>query len=396
MAYDFDTVTDRRNTGSLKWDVPERELPMWVADMDFQAAPPIREAISKRLEHGVFGYSVIPDEWYEAYMGWWRERHGFTIEKEWLIFTTGVIPAISSAVRKLTTVGENVLVQTPCYNIFFNSIYNNGRNIVENHLLYQDGGYTIDWDMLEEQLSDPQTSLMILCNPQNPVGKIWDRETLARIGEMCRAHHVTVISDEIHCDLTNPGVEYIPFASVSETCKSISVTCIAPTKTFNIAGIQSAAVVVPDEVLRHRMWRGLNTDEVAEPNIFAVDVTVAAFTKCGEWLDALKSYIYDNKQAVYGFIRERLPEIKVLPCEATYLMWLDCTGFVKAGEDICGFIRKESGLYLSDGKTYGSNGAGFMRLNVACPRKTLDEGLKRLEQGIRSYIERTLRDGDQV
>lgn len=394
MAYDFDTVTDRRNTGSLKWDVPERELPMWVADMDFQAAPPIREAIAKRLEHGVFGYSVIPDEWYGAYIGWWRERHGFTIEKDWLIFTTGVIPAISSAVRKLTTVGENVLVQTPCYNIFFNSIYNNGRNIVENHLLYRDGGYMIDWDMLEKQLSDPQTSLMILCNPQNPVGKIWDRETLARIGEMCKTHHVTVISDEIHCDLTNPGVEYIPFASVSETCKSISVTCIAPTKTFNIAGIQSAAVVVPDEVLRHRMWRGLNTDEVAEPNIFAVDVTVAAFTKCGEWLDALRGYLYDNKQTVYRFIQERLPEIKVLPCEATYLMWLDCTGFVKAGEDICGFIRKESGLYLSDGRTYGSNGAGFMRLNVACPRAVLDEGLKRLEEGIRSYIDRTLRNGD--
>lgn len=386
MAYDFDTVTDRRNTGSLKWDVPDRELPMWVADMDFQAAPAIREAIAKRLEHGVFGYSVIPDEWYEAYVGWWKERHGFTIEKEWLIFTTGVVAAISSAVRKLTTVGENVLVQTPCYNIFFNSIYNNGRNIVENHLLYRDGGYMIDWDMLEEQLSDPQTSLMILCNPQNPVGKIWDRDTLARIGEMCREHHVTVISDEIHCDLTNPGVEYVPFASASETCKSISVTCIAPTKAFNIAGIQSAAVVAADEALRHKIWRGLNTDEVAEPNIFAVDVTVAAFTECGEWLDALRDYLYDNKQTVYRFIQERLPEIKALPCDATYLMWLDCTGFVENGEDICGFIRKESGLYLSDGKAYGSNGAGFLRLNVACPRAVLDEGLKRLERGIRSYI----------
>lgn len=386
MAYDFDIVTDRRNTGSLKWDVPDRELPMWVADMDFQAAPAIREAIAKRLEHGVFGYSVIPDEWYEAYVGWWKERHGFTIEKEWLIFTTGVVAAISSAVRKLTTVGENVLVQTPCYNIFFNSIYNNGRNIVENHLLYRDGGYMIDWDMLEEQLSDPQTSLMILCNPQNPVGKIWDRDTLARIGEMCREHHVTVISDEIHCDLTNPGVEYVPFASASETCKSISVTCIAPTKAFNIAGIQSAAVVAADEALRHKIWRGLNTDEVAEPNIFAVDVTVAAFTECGEWLDALRDYLYDNKQTVYRFIQERLPEIKALPCDATYLMWLDCTGFVENGEDICGFIRKESGLYLSDGKAYGSNGAGFLRLNVACPRAVLDEGLKRLERGIRSYI----------
>lgn len=384
MVYDFDTVIDRRNTGSLKWDVPESELPMWVADMDFQAAPAIRKAIADRIEHGVLGYSIISDEWYEAYIGWWKKRHNFVIEKDWLIFTTGVVPAISSAVRKLTTVGENVLVQTPCYNVFFNSIYNNGRNVVENHLLYRDGEYIMDWDKLEEQLSDPQTTMMILCNPQNPVGKIWDRETLARIGELCKANHVTVISDEIHCDLTDPQREYVPFASVSETCRSISMTCIAPTKTFNIAGIQSAAVVVPDENLRHKVWRGLNTDEVAEPNIFAVDVTVAAFTKCGEWLDELKDYIYGNKQEVYKFIEERLPEIKILPCEATYLMWLDCTGFAK--EDISDFVRRESGLYLSDGRAYGSNGAGFMRLNVACPRTTLNEGLKRLEQGIKSYI----------
>ncbi|MCD7835279.1 MAG: PatB family C-S lyase, partial [Lachnospiraceae bacterium] len=333
MAYNFDIVTDRRNTGSLKWEVSEQELPMWVADMDFQAAPAIRDAIADRLKHGIFGYSIIPDEWYEAYIGWWRDRHGFTMEKEWLIFTTGVVPAISSAVRRLTAAGENVLVQTPCYNIFFNSIHNNGRNIVENRLLYKDGGYMVDWDMLERQLSEPQTSLMILSNPQNPVGKVWDRETLVRIGELCERYHVTVISDEIHCDLTNPGVEYIPFASVSELCKRISVTCIAPTKAFNIAGIQSAAVSVPDEALRHKIWRGLNNDEVAEPNIFATDVAVAAFTGCGDWLDELREYLYVNKQTVYKFICERLPVIKVLPCEATYLMWLDCTEL--AGKDIC-------------------------------------------------------------
>ena len=386
MVYDFDTVTDRRNTDSLKWDVPEGELPMWVADMDFPAAPPIREAIEKRLRQGVFGYSVIPDEWYEAYIGWWRERHGFAIEKDWLIFTTGVVPAISCAVRKLTTVGENVLVQTPCYNIFFNSIYNNGRNIVENRLLYRNGEYMIDWDTLERQLLDPQTTLMILCNPQNPVGKIWDRETLERIGELCGKYHVTVISDEIHCDLTNPGAEYVPFASVSETCRSISVTCIAPTKIFNIAGIQSAAVVVPDGVLRHKMWRALNTDEVAEPNIFAADATVAAFTRCGSWLDELREYLYRNKLTVYEFVGERLPEVKAVSGEATYLIWLDCTGFVKEERDLGSFLRKESGLYLSEGRAYGSNGAGFLRLNAACPRATLEEGLKRLERGIRKYI----------
>lgn len=382
MAYDFDTVVNRRNTNSLKWDVPERELPMWVADMDFKTAPEIRETLKKRVEHGVFGYSIIPDEWYEAYTGWWKRRHGFTIKKEWLIFTTGVVPAISSAVRKLTCVGENVLVQTPCYNIFFNSIYNNGRNIVENHLIYENGSYRIDWKQLEEQLANPQTSLMILCNPQNPVGKIWDRETLARLGELCREHHVTVLSDEIHCDLTNPGREYVPFASASETCKNISVTCIAPTKTFNIAGLQSAAVFAADEVLRHKIWRALNTDEVAEPNAFAIDAAIAAFTKGEAWLDELRVYLAENKQTVYRFIKEELSQITVLPCEATYLMWLDCRKVTEDTAGLAGYIRKDSGLYVAEGAEYGTNGVDFIRLNVACPRVTLLEGLSRLKSSI--------------
>ena len=217
--YDFDTPVNWRNTNSLKWDVDETELPMWVADMDFQTAPEIQTAVQNRASHGVFGYSVIPDEWHQAYTGWWLRWHGFDLEKDWLVFCTGVVPTISSAVRKLTTPAEKVLIQTPVYNIFFNSILNNGRQVLESGLNYDNGRYDIDFDDLERKLSDPQTSLMILCNPHNPVGKIWDRNTLDRIGELCWKHHVVVLSDEIHCDLTDPGTEYIPFESVSEKCR---------------------------------------------------------------------------------------------------------------------------------------------------------------------------------
>ena len=386
MTSVFDQVIDRRNTGSLKWDVEPGELPMWVADMDFQAAPPIREAIRSRLEHGVFGYSILPDEWYEAYIGWWKSRHGFTMEKDWLIFCTGVVPAISSIVRKLTTPAEKVLIQTPVYNIFFNSILNNGRQVKESPLFYDGTGYRMNMEQLEKDLSDPQTSLMILCNPQNPSGNIWDRETLAAVGELCRKYHVTVVSDEIHCDLTDPGTGYIPFASVSETCRNISVTCLAPTKAFNIAGLQTAAVSVADPFIRHKVWRGLNTDEVAEPNAFAVDVAVAAFTKGEEWLDGLRAYISLNKETVRTFIAEHLPMLKVVPSQATYLLWIDCSALAGDSAAVADYLRKETGLYISNGIQYGRGGEHFLRFNTACPHSVLRDGLERLEKGIKLYL----------
>ncbi len=385
MAYDFDQIVDRRGTGSLKWDVAEGELPMWVADMDFQTAPEIRQALAERLQHGVFGYGIIPDEWYEAYIGWWKERHGFTMEKEWLIFCTGVVPAISSMVRKLTTPAEKVLIQTPVYNIFFNSIYNNGCNVLQSPLAYNGKEYAIDFEDLEAKLADPQTTLMILCNPHNPVGKIWDRETLARIGTLCQKHHVIVISDEIHCDLTEPGKSYIPFASVSEACRNNSITCIAPTKAFNMAGMQTAAVSVPNPVLRHKVWRGLNTDEIAEPNAFAVPAAVAAFTKGGTWLDALRAYVQQSKERVVQFVAQELPQLSVVPSEATYLLWLDCGKLGGDGAEIAQVIRRETGLYLSDGDQYGGNGNQFLRMNLACPHSVVEDGLRRLKAGILAY-----------
>lgn len=385
MEFYFDELVERRGTGSLKWDVGEKELPMWVADMDFPTAPIVREAIERRAAHGVFGYGVVTPEWYRAVSGWWERRHDFKIEEEWLIFCTGVVPAISSIVRKLTTPGENVLIQTPAYNIFFNSVLNNGRNVLESGLLYDGETYKIDFEDLERKLANPQTTLMILCNPQNPAGNLWDRDTLARIGELCAKNHVIVLSDEIHCDLVEPGYAYVPFASVSEVCRENSITCIAPTKAFNLAGLQTAAAAVPNPVLRHKVWRGLNTDEVAEPNAFAVEAAVAAFTGGGPWLDELREYLWENRRVAEAFIRENLPEIKAVKSHATYLMWLDCTEIADSGEALAEYIRSSTGLYLCAGEEYRSKGA-FLRCNLACPRERLEEGLVMLKKGVDKYI----------
>jgi len=382
MKYCFDEYIDRRAADAVKWAVGDGELPMWVADMDFRCAPCITDALQRRLDHGIFGYSDIPDEWREAYVRWWKERHGFEMNKEWLIFCTGVVPAISSAVRKLTDPNENVVVMTPVYNIFFNSIVNNGCRVLESPLVYDGENYSADLADLEKKLADPQTSLMILCNPQNPVGKIWDRETLAAVGNLAKKYNVTVISDEIHCDITAPGKGYVPFASVSEECRSVSVTCIAPTKAFNIAGLQTAAVCVPDGFLRHKIWRALNTDEVAEPNAFAVTAAVAAFNGGGEWLDAMRKYVFENRRAVEDFISNEIEGLKAVKGDATYLVWIDANELLvshPADTAFAEYVRSESGLFLSKGESYGSSGTGFLRMNVACPRKNVEEGLRRLK-----------------
>lgn len=385
MNYDYDLPVDRRNTASLKWDITENELPMWVADMDFETAPEIKADIIKRAEHGVFGYSIVSDEWSAAYQQWWERRHHFKMEKDWLIFCTGVVPAISSIVRKLTTPNENVLIQTPVYNIFFNSIINNGRRVLESPLIYENHKYRMDFEDLERKLSDPQTTLMILCNPHNPVGRIWDAETLSEIGRLCAKHSVTVISDEIHCDLTDPGYEYIPFVSVSEDCRNNSITCMAPTKAFNLAGLQTAAVMIPNPVLHHKVWRALNTDEVAEPNAFAVIGAVSAFTKGGAWLDELHGYICENKRIAASFIAENIPEITLVPSNATYLLWLDCSAIAVDTEELAESIHHETGLWLTAGNEYGGCGSAFMRMNIACPKARLEDGLKRLQAGINAY-----------
>ena len=385
MTYDFDRITERRGTHATKWNVGPDELPMWIADMDFPTAPEIQTAIQERASHGIYGYTDIPKAWYDAILGWWKTRHGFRMEKDWLIFSTGVVPTISSVVRKLTTPGENILAITPVYDIFFHSIENNGRRVLECPLHYWEGSYEMDWEDLEQKLADPQTTLMILCNPHNPVGKIWDRETLERIGDLCWRQHVIVLSDEIHCDLTDPGYDYTPFASVSEHCRQNSITCIAPTKAFNLAGLQTSAAVVPDPVLRHKVWRALNTDEVAEPNCFASEAAVAAFTAGGPWLDALREYLAENRRQAQVFISQEMPQVKVVDARATYLLWLDCGRVTSQSDELAAFIRQKTGLYLSAGRVYRGNGNQFLRMNIACPRSRMLEGLQRLRKAVPAY-----------
>lgn len=382
MKYDFSKLTNRRNTSSLKWDVGKDELPMWVADMDFETAPEIIEALHQRVDHGIFGYNIVEDDYYQSIQDWWLRRHHFKMEKEWMMFCTGVVPAISSIVRKMTTVGENVLIQSPVYNIFYNSILNNGRHVLSSDLIYDGKNYSIDFEDLESKLSLSQTTLMILCNPHNPIGKIWDEETLRKIGDLCAKHHVIVVSDEIHCDIIAPNKEYIPFAKVSKTNLMNSITCIAPTKAFNLAGLQSACIVVANEQLRNKVNRGINTDEVAEPNSFAITAVTSAFNNGEDWLEQLREYIEENKRTAIDYIQTNLPFLHVVASEATYLLWIDCSSICQNSEELVKQIRDKTGLYLSNGLEYGENGKQFIRMNVACSKERLMDGLNRFKNGI--------------
>lgn len=389
MQYNFSKLTNRFNTNSLKWDVNNNELPMWVADMDFETAPEIREAIRKKVDFGIYGYTIIPDEYYLSISNWWERRHNFKIEKEWILFCTGVVPAISSIVRKMTREGDNVLVQAPVYYIFYNSIVNNNRKVLSSDLCFDGKEYSIDYEDLERKLSDPATTLMILCNPHNPIGKVWSKETLKKIGELCIKYNVLVVSDEIHCDLTY-GNSYTPFASISPEIAQNSITCIAPTKTFNLAGVQSSNIIVPNDEIRRMVNRGINTDEVAEPNAFAIEATIAAFTKGEPWLNELIEYLAENKRVVQKFIHNELPSLNLIHSDATYLLWIDCSSITKDSLEFCKFIRKETGLYVSSGHVYGSNGGHFIRMNIACQRERVEDGLSRLKVGVDKYIKRNI------
>lgn len=389
MQYNFSKLTNRFNTNSLKWDVNNNELPMWVADMDFETAPEIREAIRKKVDFGIYGYTIIPDEYYLSISNWWERRHNFKIEKEWILFCTGVVPAISSIVRKMTREGDNVLVQAPVYNIFYNSIVNNNRKVLSSDLCFDGKEYSIDYEDLERKLSDPATTLMILCNPHNPIGKVWSKETLKKIGELCIKYNVLVVSDEIHCDLTY-GNSYTPFASISPEIAQNSITCIAPTKTFNLAGVQSSNIIVPNDEIRRMVNRGINTDEVAEPNAFAIEATIAAFTKGEPWLNELIEYLAENKRVVQKFIHNELPSLNLIHSDATYLLWIDCSSITKDSLEFCKFIRKETGLYVSSGHVYGSNGGHFIRMNIACQRERVEDCLSRLKVGVDKYIKRNI------
>ncbi len=379
MKYDFDKPTERRGTGSLKWNVKENELPMWVADMDFEVPPEVKREVIKCAELGIYGYSEASDEYFRAYADFFNKRYGADFSADCMVYSSGIVAAISSMVRKLTTPAENVLIQAPVYNIFYNSILNNGRNVLSSDLVWDEGEYRMDFSDLEEKLANPQTTLMIVCNPHNPIGKIWDKETLAEIARLCHKHGVTVISDEIHSPLTEPGKYYVPFASVSELAREISITCLAGSKAFNIAGLQSACLYIQNPGLRHKVWRGINTDEVGEPNIFAVNANIAAFRYCEEWLDELNAYISRNRRYAEEYIAREIPRLKCVHSEASYLLWVDISAVNTDSVAFCKELREKTGLFVNDGAEYGECGRSFVRINLGTQLERVKDGLERLK-----------------
>ena len=378
MKYNFDEIIPRRGTNSYKWDTPEEEnvLPMWVADMDFRTAPAIIETLRRRVEHGIFGYTKVPQNYYDTIVKWFINRHQWEIDSQWIIYTSGVVPAISAIIKAMTIPGDKIIVQTPVYNCFYSSIRNNGCKMIANNLIYQEGRYTIDFDDLEHKAADPETKLLLLCNPHNPVGRVWTSEELQRIGDICLQNGVFIIADEIHCELTYEGHNYTPFASLSEEFRLRSATCISPSKAFNLAGLQIANIVAADGNIRSRIDRAINDNEVCDVNPFGVIATIAAYEKSEEWLDALRKYLWENYSYVRYFFKRDLPQYSVLPLEGTYLVWIDCRAAGIGSDNITSCLQNKQKLMVNSGTLYGPD--GFIRLNIACPRKLLIDGLVRL------------------
>ena len=391
MKYNFDKCPDRRNTESVKWDLYPGTLPMWVADMDFEVAPEIRAALQKRLDHGVFGYELIPDNYFKVMNQWFASRHGWEgIARENIVPTTGVIAAYSAAIKAMTVPGDKVLVMTPCYNAFFPAIRNNKCGQLVSPLKFDGKHFIVDWDDFEAKAKEAK--VFLLCNPHNPVGRVWTREELLLMATICRRNNVFVVSDEIHCELTYPGHDYTPWATLPEEYVKNSVSCISPTKAFNIAGIQIANLFAKDPEILAKMDRAINDNECCDVNVFGVAALQAAYEKGGPWLDALRNYLYHNARTVCCFLEDEIPGVVCPPLEGTYLMWLDCRCALKAGEPLEGFserfanhLREKHGLVLSTGTIYGAAAEGWERLNIACPRTRLLDGLTRLKEGLKTY-----------
>lgn len=378
MKYDFDKITDRRATNSYKWDsAPEGVLPMWVADMDFRTAPAIIDALQKRVAHGIFGYTRVPDAYYDAVTSWFSRRHGWDIDREWIIYTSGVVPAVSAVIKALTMPGDKVIVQTPVYNCFFSSIRNNGCEIVSNPLRRIGDTYEMDFDNLERCAADPRAKVMLLCNPHNPAGRVWTPDELTRLGNICLRNGVTVVADEIHCELVYQGFKYTPFASLSDAFLHRSVTCVSPSKAFNIAGLQIANIVAFDNDLRSRIDKAININEVCDVNPFGVAATIAAYNEGEEWLNQLVDYLHGNYEAMAEFCRRELPEFPIARLEGTYLVWMDCSSFGMPSEALEHALLEDARLWLNAGTMYGAEGEGYMRWNIACPRSVMLDGLNR-------------------
>lgn len=383
MKYDFDKIIPRRGTNSVKWDVAKEDgvIPMWVADMDFQAAPCIRQALKERMDHGVFGYTLVPNSYYESIISWFDRRHQWHIERDWIIYTSGVVPAISAIIKALTEPGDKVLVQTPVYNCFFSSIRNNGCTTAENALVRKGNSYEIDFDDFEKQAADEKTKVFLLCNPHNPAGRVWTPEELSRMNDICLKHGVQVISDEIHCELVMPGYKFTPFAAVSKACQDNCITTNSPTKSFNIAGLQIANIITNNDTIKRKIDRAININEVCDVNPFGVIALQAAYNEGESWIDQLNLYLWENYKVLKDFFQEHLPKLKVLKLEGTYLVWIDISATGLKADELTNELLQHGKVMVNSGTMYGkTTGADYLRLNIAMPRSLMLEALQRIAQ----------------
>ena len=390
MEYDFSRPTDRRGTDSYKWDsAPEADIiPLWVADMDFETFPGITEALQRRVAHGIFGYTRVPEAYYEAVCRWFGKRHGWHINREDIIYTSGVVPAVSAVIKALTLPGDQVIVQGPVYNCFFSSIRNNGCEMVSNSLIYnkEELRYEINFDDLERKLKHERARLMLLCNPHNPGGRVWTRDELTSVAELCHKYGVRVVSDEIHCELTLYDNEYVPFGSLPDELSRGSITCCSPSKAFNTAGLQIANIVCRDAEVRNRIDRAININEVCDVNPFGVIALQAAYSDEGyEWLTQLRKYISANYDLLLERFARELPKCKVMRMEGTYLAWIDCSELHISSDEIEEMLMHENKVWVNAGSMYGAEGAAFIRINMACTSELLNEGITRIVNGLGAY-----------
>ncbi len=385
MKFHFDELIDRRGTSCVKWDEsPSADvIPMWVADMDFPVAPAIHEAIKKRAEHSIFGYTIVEEDYYEAVVSWFLRRHQWTIQREEILYTTGVIPAMSCAIKALTMPGEKVLILSPDYNCFFSSIRNNGCEVSETILVKDGVSFVVDWEDFEQRCADEKTTVFLLCNPHNPTGRVWSKEELERMNTICMKYGVKVISDEIHGELIMPGYLFQPFATVNDACRQNSVILNSPSKSFNIAGLQTANIICSQPEWRRRIDRAINIHEVCDLNPFGPVALKAAYNESEEWIDELNQYLWDNYQALCQFFEKELPLCKVTQLEGTYLVWLDVTRYSNDVEKLCDDLLTRGKVWVNPGTMYGAeSGKGYIRINIACPRSRMMEGLERIKETI--------------
>lgn len=394
MKYDFDELVERRGTNCVKWDESPSDdvIPLWVADMDFRVAPAIQKALQQRVAHGVFGYNIVPESYYEAVISWFRRRHQWEIQRQWMLYTTAVVPAMSCVIKALTMPGEKVLILSPAYNCFFSSIRNNGCEVLESPLRRisslesgGDGGslnkptFEIDFDDFEAKCADEKTTLFLLCNPHNPSGRVWTREELQRLYDICHRHGVKVASDEIHCELIMPGQHFVPFGTITDDC----VVMNSPSKNFNTAGLQIANIICSHPSWRRRIDRAININEVCDVNPFGIVALEAAYNESEDWIDELNQYLWGNYTVLCDFIEKNIPQWKVCRLEGTYLPWVDISAMGITSQELCDRLLREAKVWINPGTMYGpKTGEGYVRMNIATQRSRLVEALNRVAKAL--------------